>query len=89
MHWMLRGVLFATAMVFGGIANACAFFILGRMRDLGFSVGFWRTGKDFKLYRGYWNIAPHRGWSRLPVIAGAIAFVLSGIFLFSSAFRIH
>jgi hypothetical protein len=89
MSWTVRGLMFATAMVFGGIANACAFFILGRMRSIGFSVGLWRAGKDLNLYYGYWNIAPKRGWSRLPLIAGVLSFVLGGFFLFYSAFGIH
>jgi len=83
MDFRLRGLLFAIAMTFGGIANGLAFMVLGRMRSLGFSVGLWRwPRKDFQLYRTYWNIAPTNGWSRLPIMVSLIAFILAGIFLF-------
>jgi hypothetical protein len=83
MDLKLRGLLFAIAMIFGGIANALAFMVLGRMRRLGFDVGLWRwPQEDFRLYANYWNLAPTKGWSRLPLAAALISFVLAGISLF-------
>jgi hypothetical protein len=81
------GFLFVLAMIFGVIANACAFLIFARMRSLGFSVGVWRR-KDLQLYSGYWNIAPKQGWSRLPLVAGGIAFVFAAILLLCSLWKV-
>ena len=47
--------LFAGAMVFGAMANGLAFFILYRMRSLGYGVGLWRTSRDWALHREYWE----------------------------------
>jgi hypothetical protein len=81
--------LFTVSMMFGALANVCAFFILARMRSLGFSVGIWRwPRKDWLLYRGYWNIAPNKDWSRLPIILGLVSFALAAAFLFLSAYGI-
>ncbi len=81
----IRIDFFAVAMIFGALTNLCAFFVLYRMRSLGFSVGIWRSArKDFQIYSGYWNIAPNRGWSRLPVIVMPVSFGIAAIFLFLS-----
>jgi hypothetical protein len=88
LHDLFAGVrngYFALAMIFALLANACVFLILYRMKSLGFRVGIWRTGKDFQLYSGYWNIAPKRGWSRLPFIVMVASFGAAVIFLFLSA----
>lgn len=77
---------FAVAMLFGVVANGCAFFVLGRMRSLGRNVGVWRwPQKDFALYRDYWNLAPANRWSRLPLIVGLVSFLLAAGFLFALA----
>jgi hypothetical protein len=90
MHGRMVTLMVIAGIVCGGIANACAFFILSRMESLGFSVGLWRwPGKDVQLYSGYWNIAPTRGWSRLPLIAAAVAMVLGVIFLFFAMLEIR
>jgi hypothetical protein len=76
---------FAVAMIFAIIANGCAFFVLGRMRTLGFSVALWRwRPNDFKIFRAYWNIAPVKGWSRRPVIIGFLAALAAFAFFISS-----
>jgi hypothetical protein len=76
---------FAVAMLFGALASICAFFVLYRMRSLGFFVGIFRwPGRDFQLYSGYWKIAPKQGWSRLPILIMPVAFVIGVIFLFLS-----
>jgi len=76
---------FASAMVFAGLANGLAFFVLWRMRRLGHRVGILRTlGKDWALYRAYWRVAPEQNWSRIPLIIGPISFVLAGCLLFMS-----
>lgn len=88
LHALFAGInigFFAVAMLFGALANICAFFVLYRMRSLGFSVGMWRwPRKDFQLYSGYWNIAPKRGWSRFPIMMMPVAFVIAAVFLFLS-----
>jgi hypothetical protein len=77
-------IYFAIAMLFGGLANACSFFVLGRMRSLGRNVGAWRwPHKDIALYRDYWNLAPERNWSRAPLIIGLVSFILAAYFLLS------
>lgn len=82
----VRIEFFAVAMIFGALSNACAFFVLYRMRSLGFTVGLWRSPrKDFPLYSGYWKIAPNRGWSRLPVVIMPVSFGIAVILLFLSA----
>ena len=72
---------FATAMVFAGLANGLALFVLNRMRSLGLRIGFCRTHKDWALYRQYWRVAPERNWSRIPIIFAVLSFVLAGWFL--------
>jgi hypothetical protein len=89
LHGAMMVLLFVVAMIFGAIANACAFFILGRMRSLGFSVGLWRGRKDLQLYSAYWKIAPKQGWSRFPLVAFVVALVVAGIFLFRIVLGIH
>jgi hypothetical protein len=80
-------VFFIAAMSFALVANVCAFFVFSRMRSIGFSVGLWRTmPKDLFLYRGYWNIAPKRNWSRAPIIIGALCFVVAIMFLLLAVF---
>jgi hypothetical protein len=84
-----NSVLFAVSMLLAALTASCAFFVLGRMRTLGFSVGIWRwRRKDWLLYRGYWNIAPKKSWSRLPIYLGAASFFLATVFLFLSAYGI-
>lgn len=80
-----HGLLFGTAMLFGGIANSLAFLVFHRMSSAGFEVDIWRWPmKDFRLYSKYWRIAPLRGWSRW-VLAGAfLSFGLAAAFLLSS-----
>ncbi len=81
----IQVVLFGVAMLFGGAANGFAFLVLHRMESAGYVVGMWRTAlKDFRLYSKYWRIAPQKRWSRLPIIAMFLSFVLAGCFLFSA-----
>jgi hypothetical protein len=78
--WPLR--FFLAAMPFAALANVCAFQMLNRMRSIGFTVGWWRSlRKDFALYRGYWNIAPKRNWSRLVVVVGVASFGIAAVFV--------
>jgi hypothetical protein len=76
-----RLTYFVTSMVFGGIANALAFLILGRMRTLGLRVGLWRTHRDWVPYRQYWRIAPEQNWSRAPIVVGLLSLVPAAYFL--------
>lgn len=78
--------VFLLAMVFGGVANACAFFVLYRMQKLRHPVGVWRTHKDWGTYRDYWRIAPTMKWSRTPLVIAFISFVVAATLLFSVAF---
>lgn len=78
----VRILLFGTAMLFGGVANGLAFSALHRMQSVGYSVGLWRTWKDFRLYSEYWRIAPEKKWSRLPMVGFVVSFILAGCFLF-------
>lgn len=76
------------AMIFAGVANGCAFFVLHRMKTLGRNVGHWRwASKDFALYREYWNLAPLKNWSRLPLAVGIASFILAAYFLFHTFSR--
>lgn len=73
---------FLAAMPFAALASICAFRVLYRMHIIGFSVGIWRTlRKDLALYRGYWNIAPNRNWSRLVLIVGVVSFGIAMVFM--------
>jgi hypothetical protein len=74
---------FLWAMFFGGLANACAFLVLYRMKILGYQVGWWRTHRDWDLYRQYWRIAPGRKWSRAPLIVGILSFAIAAGFFLS------
>src|SRR5262245_24075844 len=58
-------LLFGLAMLFLGLANALAGFVLHRMESAGYTVNFWSVpGRDFRLYWEYWRIAPQQGWPR-------------------------
>jgi hypothetical protein len=57
----------------GAGANVLAFWIFARLKPLGFERKWWRA-QDFSLFLTYWRLAPHQGWSRLPLVA---FFVLS------------
>ncbi|HVO79697.1 MAG TPA: hypothetical protein VMT28_03140 [Terriglobales bacterium] len=86
--WLARPdvsvLLFGIAMLFGGVANGQAFLVLHRMQSTGYPVGLWRTSlKDLRLYREYWRIAPEKGWSRLPMVAFTLSFILAACFLLS------
>jgi len=73
-----RLAYFAAAMFFGALANGMAFLMLWRMRSLGRQVGIWRTlGKDWALYREYWQVAPAQNWSRAPLVVGIMSFLLA------------
>jgi hypothetical protein len=78
---------FAASMVFAGVANGLAFFILYRMRSLGYRVGVWRTSRDWSLYREYWRIAPSKSWSRAPIALAVASFAAGAVLLFMSVFR--
>jgi hypothetical protein len=80
---------FAAAMIFGGIANALLFLVLLRMRSAGERIGFWRTHKDWALYRQYWQIAPARNWSRAPIILSLMSLVLALSMMWMSIQGIH
>lgn len=78
--------LFGAAIVFGGLANFFAFFILLRMGSLGYKVGIWRTlGRDWDLYREFWRIAPSRNWSRAPLPLALVSFVVAATLLVMAA----
>lgn len=82
-RWKLvHFICFSVAMLFGGLANGCAFFVFSRMKRLGRKVGHWRWfQEDLALYREYWNLAPERNWSRAPLIFGVVSFILAACFL--------
>ena len=75
---------FAAAMVFGGLANGLAFLVLSRMHSLDLRIGFWRTQKDWALYRQYWRVAPRHNWSRAPIIFAVLSFVTAACLLWMS-----
>jgi hypothetical protein len=78
MLWMsIRLPFFAAAMIFGALVHGLALFVLARMRLLGHRVGIWRTHRDWALYREYWRVASERNWSRVPIMAGLLSFVLA------------
>ena len=77
-----HSLYFATAMIFGALANGCAFFVLHRMKTLGRQVGIWRTHKDVALYKEYWRLARTKNWSRAPLIVGIGSFILAALFIF-------
>jgi hypothetical protein len=79
----VEALFFWSAMLFGALANGCAFFVLNRMRSIGYPVGLWRTINDWALDREYWKIAPSKGWSRFPLLIGIAAFVVAAILMFS------
>jgi len=81
-----NGLLFGTAMLFGGISNGLAFLVLHRMNSAGFEVDVWRSPlKDYRLYKGYWRIAPLKSWSRWVLAGVLISFCIAAFFLFSWA----
>ena len=82
----LQVLTFGIAMLFGGLANYFAFTVLHHMASAGYKVGTWRTYKDFGLYSEYWNIAPQKQWSRLPIVGFVLCFCLAACFLFSTLF---
>jgi hypothetical protein len=89
MDWKTRVLLFLAAMLFAGIANAAAFYILERMQGLGFDTRpSWNAKKQFLPYYGYWNIAPTKGWSRGPLVAGVVSLILAAALLISCALRL-
>jgi hypothetical protein len=86
--WPLR--FFLAAMPFAAVANVCAFQMLHRMKSIGFTVGLWRSlRKDLALYRGYWNIAPKRNWSRLVLVVGVASFGIAMVFMGLAAFSMQ
>jgi hypothetical protein len=77
-------------MPFAALANVCAFQVSNRMKSIGFTVGLWRSpSTDFALYRGYWNIAPKRNWSRLVPIVGVVSFGIAAVFMGLAAFSMQ
>lgn len=77
-------------MLFAGLANGMAFLVLGRMRRVGRQVGIWRRlGKDWALYREYWQIAAAQNWSRAPLVIAAASFVVAGCFLYLSVIGVR
>jgi hypothetical protein len=64
---LVRVPLFIAAMIFAALANGFAFFVLYKLRSLGYHVGVWRTTRDWALYREYWRVAPTNKWSRDPI----------------------
>lgn len=80
----VKAPFFIVAMAFAVLANGLAFLMLGRMRSLGQQVSFWRTHRDWTLYREYWRIAPARNWSRAPIVIGILSFLLAACFLWFS-----
>ena len=84
-----RVAFFVAAMAFAVVANAAAFFVLFRMRSIGYRIGLWRTiGKDLGLYREYWRIAPFRNWSPTPLLL-AIASLVVAVIVIAAAFWGH
>jgi hypothetical protein len=64
--------------------------MLNRMKSIGFTVGLWRSArKDFALYRGYWNIAPQRNWSRLVLVVGVASFGIAMVFMGLAALSVQ
>ncbi len=76
--------LFVAAMIFAALANGFAFFVLYKMRSIGYRVGIWRTARDWALYREYWRVAPANNWSRAPISLGIVNFIVAGVLLFAA-----
>jgi len=75
---------FVAAMIFAGLANDFAFFVLYKMRSIGHRVGVWRTTRDWALYREYWRIAPANNWSRAPIWIAIGSFLVAGVLVFAA-----
>jgi len=75
----------AVAIPVGVIANFLAFQIFTRLESVGYSRRWWQM-EDFRLYKLYWKIAPEHGWSRTPLIAAGICFVIAAAVVLLFAF---
>lgn len=68
-----------------GVATVLAFWIFARLDSVGHPRHWWRN-EDLRLYRLYWKLAPEHDWSRVPLVAAAISFLIAGVALFIAAF---
>ena len=83
----VRAPFFVAAMIFGALANGFAFFVLYRMRSLGYHIGVWRTTRDWALYREYWRVAPANNWSRVPIPLGIVSFAIAAALIMAAVWR--
>jgi hypothetical protein len=68
----------AVAIPCAAIANFFAFQIFTRLESAGYPRRWWRM-EDFRLYKLYWKLAPEHGWSRTPLIAAGVCFVIVAV----------
>jgi hypothetical protein len=86
----LRAVVISAAVILSLASFVGYFIIIDRLDSIGYDLGFWfwvLPWKHWSMYFDYWDIAPRKGWSRIPVIlciGAPLVLIVVLIFLSSS-----